>query len=236
MNVTQKHSQLVWTEVVSSQGCEHWCQWGERLWEGRWWRGWTESSASPQACTLVSILGRPCSHLPVTIKAQQLFWLMRSIHNTGRCLCIFILHLCHFHFKGGEERQKALLYNHRGLKLYPSLGTNHREILEGAFVVFWYFAHLHRAINITGSKHMIYDTFCLGHSCASLQPLQPSLYERRTIYLKWAIKPLIWCCPPRPICAIIFNLLLEVSLHNRGRKLTELEDQQTTIAPSEYTI
>ncbi len=83
--------------------------------------------------------------------------------------------LCNFHFKAREERQIALLYNHRALKLYPILNTNNREILEGAFVVSRYFAPLHRAINITRSKHMIYDMFCLGHFCASLQL---SLYAR----------------------------------------------------------
>lgn len=87
--------------------------------------------------------------------------------------------VCHFHFKAGEERQRALLYNHRALKLYPSLNTNNGEILEGAFVVSWYVAPLHRAINITGSKHMIYDMFCLGHFCASLQP---SLYARHHLF------------------------------------------------------
>lgn len=107
------------------------------------------------------------------------------MHNTGRRMCIFILPMCYFYLdrefcvisisKPGEERQRALLYNHRALKLYPSLNTNNGEILEGAFVVSRYFAPSHRSINITGSKHMIYDMFCLGHFCASLQP---SLYAR----------------------------------------------------------
>jgi len=148
--------------------------------------------------------------------------------SLGREFCVISIS------KVGKKGKKHFFYNHMGLKLYPSLDTNHREILEGAFVVSWY---LHRAINITGSKHMIYDTFCLGHLCASLQPSQPGLYcMSGSVYLKRAIKPLIWCSPPRPICAIIFNRLPEVSLHSRGRKLTELEDQQTPIAPPEYTI
>lgn len=95
------------------------------------------------------------------------------------------------------------------------------------------------AITTTRYEHMIYDMFCSGHFsfcvCVCVCVTIDSMWG--ATYLKWAIKPLIWFLSLLdPIAQLSSIGFLEIRLHSRGRKLSELHDQQTPIAAPKYTF